>query len=373
MDISVVIQAYNEEENLPKLFESLKGIEDIVLIDHKSTDKTAELAKSLGAKVITRENSFDDATEEDVQKFNNAFGFDPQFKEGDKIWNGEKDSNEAMLYAKNDWVFMPDADEIVTWDLEEIKKLLPDHNQIRFAFCHGHDGEGKCTYEFAISKFFRKSENKWVGRIHGVIVPTGVLRSVFTDKMRVDHYQKTREYRKGFLARLEFSVAKDWKVRDMFYLAREYTYHKRYEDAIKVFKVYLKKGVNDFDRGEAYMFMGRSYLALKKIKEATDAFVDSLKENDTRREPFFELAIVYKQIGLYHSAAAYLKAALELPKQDNGYLNNIDLYTWKIHNELMLLYYYHLNDKKQAQEQWLLALKHRPNDEVLLNDGRWMV
>jgi glycosyltransferase involved in cell wall biosynthesis len=254
-EISAVIQAFNEGENLPKLFESLKGIEYIVL-----TDKTAEIARSLGANVITKENTWDIPTEKDVEEFTSNYGIKPIFKVGDKLLNGETDSNDALIYAKNDWCFTPDADEIVTWDLPEIKKLLPDYNQIRYTFCHGHDTEGKCTFEFVHTKLFRKSQNKWVGRIHGVLVPTGEHKTFYTDKMRLDHYQKPREYRAGFLARLEYSILKDKRIRDMFYLAREYFYHKRWEDSIKMFEVYHKLGTNDFDRGEAFIFKGKAYL-----------------------------------------------------------------------------------------------------------------
>lgn len=58
MKISVVIPAYNEEEFLPRLLTALKNQSfsdnfEIVVADNNSTDKTAEVAKSFGAKVVT--------------------------------------------------------------------------------------------------------------------------------------------------------------------------------------------------------------------------------------------------------------------------------------------------------------------------------
>ena len=57
MNISVVIPAFNEEKLLGKCLESLqKQIEkpfEIIVVDNNSTDKTAEIAKQFGAKVIT--------------------------------------------------------------------------------------------------------------------------------------------------------------------------------------------------------------------------------------------------------------------------------------------------------------------------------
>ncbi|MFI5205485.1 MAG: glycosyltransferase family 2 protein [Candidatus Paceibacterales bacterium] len=51
--LSVVIIAHNEEENIGKCIESVKGIADeVVVVDSFSTDKTCDLAKGMGARVI---------------------------------------------------------------------------------------------------------------------------------------------------------------------------------------------------------------------------------------------------------------------------------------------------------------------------------
>jgi glycosyltransferase involved in cell wall biosynthesis len=58
MKISVVIAAYNEEKLIAKCIEAVKNQTypkkdyEILVIDNNSTDKTAQIAKKLGAKVI---------------------------------------------------------------------------------------------------------------------------------------------------------------------------------------------------------------------------------------------------------------------------------------------------------------------------------
>jgi glycosyltransferase involved in cell wall biosynthesis len=52
--ISVVIPCYNEEEGIRHVIDSLpESVDEIVVVDNNSTDRTAEVAASLGAKVVT--------------------------------------------------------------------------------------------------------------------------------------------------------------------------------------------------------------------------------------------------------------------------------------------------------------------------------
>jgi len=59
MRISVVMTAYNEEEYLPKSLKSVfsqdfpKEDFEVIVVDNNSTDKSAEIAKSFGARVIS--------------------------------------------------------------------------------------------------------------------------------------------------------------------------------------------------------------------------------------------------------------------------------------------------------------------------------
>ena len=84
--ISVVINTLNEEANLPRAIASVKSFADeIVVVDMESTDKTAEVAKSLGAKVFTHK----------------------------KTGYVEPARNFAVSKAVNPWVMILDADEEV--------------------------------------------------------------------------------------------------------------------------------------------------------------------------------------------------------------------------------------------------------------------
>jgi len=93
---SVVIITKNEERNISDAINSALFADEVVLVDSGSSDLTCVIAKKLGAKVIH-------------QKW---LGFGSQ-------------KNYAVSAAKNDWVFVLDADERITTDLRiEILQIL---------------------------------------------------------------------------------------------------------------------------------------------------------------------------------------------------------------------------------------------------------
>ena len=54
LNLSVLILAKNEEDNIKECIESILFADEIIVIDDYSTDATAAIAESLGAKVVKR-------------------------------------------------------------------------------------------------------------------------------------------------------------------------------------------------------------------------------------------------------------------------------------------------------------------------------
>ena len=100
--ISVIILTKNEEPVVKDCLESVKWADEIVVVDHGSTDKTLEIVKKFGVKKIVRapENS-----------------------------NFSDRRNSGAEEASGEWLLYVDADEKTTPDLrEEILEVIQRYN-----------------------------------------------------------------------------------------------------------------------------------------------------------------------------------------------------------------------------------------------------
>lgn len=165
--ISAALATFNEEKNIKDCLDSIRQlVDEIVVVDGNSTDKTAEIAKSYGAKVIQVPN-------------------DPMF---------HRMKQKAFDATSGDWILYLDADERVslklrdeikriigmdTIELEEYqkkiknKKLFLRHQEL----LEKRDGEIGKT-EGSYSAFFVPRLNYFLGKYlkYGGVYPDGVIR-----------------------------------------------------------------------------------------------------------------------------------------------------------------------------------------------------
>lgn len=96
--ISVVIATFNEEKNIGRCLEAVKDwVEEIIIVDGESTDRTVAIAKKYDAKVFV-------TTNKPIFHINKQMGIDK---------------------AKGGWILQLDADEVVTPELAtEIKRVI---------------------------------------------------------------------------------------------------------------------------------------------------------------------------------------------------------------------------------------------------------
>ncbi|MDD3014769.1 MAG: glycosyltransferase family 2 protein [Candidatus Gastranaerophilales bacterium] len=143
MRISAVIHTYNSEKYLEECLQALTSLDETVICDMHSTDKTIEIAQKYGCKIVYHEN----------------VGFaDPA-------------RNFALSHATGDWILVVDSDEIIPKTLidflrEYIKNpdnpetvYIPRKNYVFGKFM-------RCIYPNCILRFFKKGFVAYSSRVH---------------------------------------------------------------------------------------------------------------------------------------------------------------------------------------------------------------
>jgi len=173
MKFSTCIIAKNEEKTLPRLLQSLKGVDEILLCDTGSTDKTIEIAKLFGVDVYEKkfEIKIQKEQAEKINKLARKNGEPDIVKEGDIVFNFAEARNWIAEKARNNIIFCPDCDEVVEWNLKDIEEILDVYpDLIQFQYIYSFDSNKNPIYQFLYSKFYNREKLKWEGIIHEVLV-----------------------------------------------------------------------------------------------------------------------------------------------------------------------------------------------------------
>lgn len=151
--ISVVINTYNEEQNLKRAIESVSWADEIIVCDMYSGDNTAKIARTLGAKVILHKRT----------------GY------------VEPARNFAILKAVGDWILILDADEEIPTELaKRLQEIVRNEVKVNFVeiprrniiFGKGLTATGWWPDNHI--RFFKKGAVTWKNEIHSKPETKGV-------------------------------------------------------------------------------------------------------------------------------------------------------------------------------------------------------
>lgn len=150
--VSLTMIVRNEEQNLPACLSSAEGLfDEIVIVDTGSTDRTAEIARSFGARV------FDFIWVDDFAAARNA----------------------ALARARGDYAFWLDADDVIEppqrAKLQAVLRDLGRNGEaayvVRCACDPDSSGGGGATVVDHIRLFPVREDVRWTYRVHEQILP----------------------------------------------------------------------------------------------------------------------------------------------------------------------------------------------------------
>jgi glycosyltransferase involved in cell wall biosynthesis len=258
LSVSMIVR--NEESCLAKCLESIRGADELVVVDTGSTDATKAIASSFGARLF-------------------------DFKWIDDFAAAR---NYSLQQCTGDWVFIVDAD----WELEPGGMA-----KIRAAAENACPGDkvidvnvvgNNLRYQQPLL-FRRCPEVFWKGTAHNYL---SVVQSNSSDiTIRAGYSAAHRKDPDRTLRILTKALKKNSKlVREKYYLAREYYYRKDYKNAINWYRSYLEKAFWRPERADAQLTLAKCYWATSQGELARRACLQAISDNANFKEALLFMA-----------------------------------------------------------------------------------
>lgn len=340
MEISLCMIVKDEESVIERCLNSVKEVVDeIIIVDTGSRDRTINKVKNLGAKV------YDFKWVEDFSKARN-FSFSK---------------------ATKDYIIWLDADDVLNEkDIDKFKILKENIDEsidsVTMNYVLSVNKNGEATSSLKRNRLVKASNNfKWVGKVHEYLDVKG---NVIHSDISIIH-KKEKEYTDRNLKIYEKLVSKEeeFSTRDIFYYANELYDNELYDDAIKQYNKFLdrKDGwIEDikaacYKLSDCYLYKGDSENELKYILKSF--------EYDVPRADFCcKLGHRFLNENKLDTAIYWYECVINLsPKDDNMSLVNHDMYAFLPLIQLCVCHY-RKGNIKEAYMYNEMASKHKPED-----------
>lgn len=201
----------NEELRLEDCLKSIQGVDEIVILDTGSTDRTGEIARKYTDKYI-----------EGVYEWNDHFA---------------EARNKALEYNTTDWLLLLDADErLLPGAMEKIREAIENAPKDLEAFACVMVGQNEEFYSFRVVR--NLAHLRFNGRVHEYMI---ILNAIERPDIRIEFNKSANRTPDRNLKLLERSLMEDPNdLRSIYMIAREYFIYQYYPNAIYWFEKYLR-------------------------------------------------------------------------------------------------------------------------------------
>ena len=372
---SIVVLTRDEERSIPRLFYLLEDFLDrggeLLVLDSGSTDRTVEIAKLRGCRVVELKASFDltlDPTQAAAIEQRFAKGKEgPLVEPGQRLFNFGAAREHAAQLATHSFVFQLDAsDQLSAFDIDALNQWIESKNVARFEYEQAYG-----NVRLRISRFYDRNRYHWEGRVHEILfasagsAPAAPPATITCDpkQLFVHHVQNNKQ--RNYLAGLALQVMEHPdKPRWWHYLGRELVYDQHYQSALAVLEKHAAMETAwPPERSQTFCFMASCHLALRNFEEAITCCRRAVEIDPARREPLFLLATAYSRSGEFDRAVDCARKALTIPRT-SAYPEMEANYTWRPHS---LLYWnlFWAGRRAEAREHWDIFLSMVPEGEIV--------
>ena len=293
--ISLCMIVKNEEKHIARCLDSVAElVDEIIIIDTGSTDRTVEIVSNYTSKVYT-------------------YPWEDDFS---------KARNYSFSKATMDYCMWMDADDI----LEETERdkflqlkqsLASDIDIVMMKYNTSFDEAGKPSFSYFRERWIRNcAEYCWIGAVHEVIPPKG--RIIYSDvavchkKMGAGDPDRNLKIYQKMIA-----DGKPLEPRQQYYYGRELYYHKQYKEAVSVLEEFLLSAEGWIENKiEACSICANCYNQLGQEESALLSLLRSMSFDLPRAELCCEIGKYFLEHGNYHNAIYWYETALNTPKNE---------------------------------------------------------
>lgn len=227
--IGLALIAKNEEAVIERCIASCKGVDQVSLVDTGSTDRTVEIAKSLGAIVDDTTFKWPDAPDSTGVDFSAA-------------------RNRSADMLSTDWFMFLDADEVLEkghiWNIKKhLQEIGDDDMDVILITMYAMDGD-----EFWREKIVKKKPGlRFVGRVHESFVNENA-NGIYADDVRIKYEPRASSERNYAILREEVQANVD-DMRLQYLMGREEFCFNNCVSSIYWFERYIR----------AYLLSGKQH------------------------------------------------------------------------------------------------------------------
>ncbi|MCW6062212.1 tetratricopeptide repeat-containing glycosyltransferase family 2 protein [Clostridium sporogenes] len=344
MKITLCMIVKDEEKNIKRCLESALGIvDDAIIVDTGSTDRTLDIIKTFGKKIQIINYNWED----DFSKARNL----------------------SIKNANGDWILVLDADEELICDKEKLISKLKDTNLNSFnvTWINVLDNKGQLD-SFAYNRVFRNKGYRYYRAIHEQLDVNEKESGILEEEIfKIIHYGYTKEnMEKNNKVNRNLKILLDCYNNDSedpfvcYHLGATYASSRDYKNALDYFIRSYELGLN---RGfGAYYYelikrMSECIYLLHDYKLCIDFITQLLSKEDTRNftDLYYIAGSCFYKMKDHENAKKMFNKCIEL-----GESKNLPTFTGRgsFLSELMLArIYVDKNDSKNAKMFYLKVLK----------------
>lgn len=348
--ISLCMIVKNEQAVLSRCLSSVADIADeMIIVDTGSTDSTIEIAKSFTDHVF-------------------SFPWQDDFSAA---------RNASLSHAKMDFCLWLDADDVLEEPdrqaLIALKSTLSlDVDIVMMKYHTDFDKNGHPTFTYYRERLLQNGKGfEFVGAIHEVVIPKGnILYSPIAITHKKLHPSDPNRNIKIFESMIK--KGHNFDPREQFYYSRELYYHKKYEQAIHWFSLFLDNPSGWIENKiDACRLLCFCYQAMGDKEQAFQSLLQSLKWDQPRAEICCEIGSYFLEKQQYSTAIFWFTTASQCTRHDqSGAFIIPDCYDYIPYLQLCVCYD-RMGNLEEAEKWNTLAGKIKPTSPSFLKNKEY--